>query len=60
MARADDVAEEEAESREHLEAVREAADSASAETEQDETVLVEAPMRSEVVSCSRWPSTDGS
>lgn len=43
MARADDVAEEEAESREHLEAVREAADSASAETEQDETVLVEAP-----------------
>ena len=43
MARADDVAEEEAESREHLEAVREAADSASAETEHDETVLVEAP-----------------
>ena len=43
MSRADDVAEEEAESREHLEAVREAADSASAETEQDETVLVEAP-----------------
>ena len=43
MARADEVAEEEAESREHLEAVREAADSASAETEQDETVLVEAP-----------------
>lgn len=43
MARADEVAEEEAESREHLEAVREAADSASAETEHDETVLVEAP-----------------
>ncbi|MGB0151630.1 MAG: chromosome segregation protein SMC [Candidatus Poseidoniaceae archaeon] len=43
MARADEVAEEEAETREHLEAVREAEDSASAETEQDETVLVEAP-----------------
>ena len=43
MARADEVAEEEAETREHLEAVREAADSASAETEQDEAVLVEAP-----------------
>jgi chromosome segregation protein len=43
MARADEVAEEEAESREHLEAVREAADSASAEAEQDETVLVEVP-----------------
>ncbi|MEE3090366.1 MAG: hypothetical protein VX306_03780, partial [Candidatus Thermoplasmatota archaeon] len=43
MARADEVAEEEAETREHLEAVREAADSTSAEAEQDETVLVEAP-----------------
>ena len=43
MARADDAAEEEAETREHLEAVREAADVASAEAEQDETVLVETP-----------------
>lgn len=43
MARADEVAEEEAETREHLEAVREAADSASAEAEHDETVLVEVP-----------------
>ncbi|MEC7279961.1 MAG: chromosome segregation protein SMC [Candidatus Thermoplasmatota archaeon] len=43
MARADEMAEEESETREHLEAVREAADSASAEAEQDETVLVEVP-----------------
>jgi len=43
MARADEVAEEEAETREHLEAVRGAADSASAEAAQDETVLVEVP-----------------